>query len=391
MDSDSESHGSVHSDVGQATGHSGGPPLAGQLMAHSGGRTAGGGTLLERRIAHVRRLTKPQLVEECHSVGVAGNINVAKATLVARLVAFYTDRDRQMRLAAGARRSAEAAVAGLVSRPAPPRGGPGDLPIRSPSRPADRGATDGAGSSSRLEAGGATSEPPAAIRAPSPSPSHSPSPPPGKRPRATAPPFQPITSPRGQGSPHAQRLLPPHRRSIPEPLDARRRSHAAASVRPARLDELLELQSELRRRNVCLRGLADAAAEDAGALEGKVAAAVEQLAGQHVAVDDCVRVGRYNPDRPRPVIVRFAKLEDKLQVLRGKAVLYTAACPEALKGIRVYHDLSTGQLDWKRRLRGAYEYYLGAGIRAVWRRGYRLFVLIDGLWTEFYSDTVLVR
>ena len=160
------------------------------------------------------------------------------------------------------------------------------------------------------------------------------------------------------------------------------------------MDELLELQSELRRRNICLRGLADDAAEGAegaGGLEGKVAAAVEQLAGRHVTVADCVRVGRYNPDRPRPVIVRFEKLEDKLHVLRGKAVLYTAACPEALKGIRVYHDLSTGQLDWKRRLRGAYEYYLGAGIRAVWRRGYRLFVLIDGLWTEFYSDTVLVR
>ena len=37
----------------------------------------------------VRALRKPELVEECHRVGVAGNINVAKATLQSRLLAYY--------------------------------------------------------------------------------------------------------------------------------------------------------------------------------------------------------------------------------------------------------------------------------------------------------------
>ena len=176
-----------------------------------------------------------------------------------------------------------------------------------------------------------------------------------------------------------------------DPLDARRRSHAAASVRPARLDELLELQAELRRRQLCLRGLEDAAAEGAGDLARKVERVVERLVGRAVPVADCVRVGRYNPDRPRPVILRFDRLEDKVDVLRGKSVVYTAACPADLRGIRVYHDLSAAQLEWKRRLRGAYDYYLGVGVRVVWRRGYRLFALLDGKWTEFYSASVLTH
>ena len=118
---------------------------------------------------------------------------------------------------------------------------------------------------------------------------------------------------------------------------------------------------------------------------------VERLVGRAVPVADCVRVGRYNPDRPRPVILRFDRLEDKVAVLRAKSVVYTAACPADLQGLRVYHDLSAAQLDWKRRLRGAYEYYLGVGVRVVWRRGYRLFALLEGKWTEFYSASVLTH
>ena len=103
---------------------------------------------------------------------------------------------------------------------------------------------------------------------------------------------------------------------------------------------------------------------------------------------DAYRVGRFHRDRPRPIIVRFANLETKLQVLRSKGVLYGAACPPELQGLRVYHDLSPGQLDWKRKLRGSYEQLLGLGIRVVFRRGYRLFALLGGTWTEFFPSSV---
>ena len=118
---------------------------------------------------------------------------------------------------------------------------------------------------------------------------------------------------------------------------------------------------------------------------------VERLVGQAVPVADYVRVGRYNPDRPRPVILRFNRLEEKVAVLRAKSVVHTTAWPADLQGIQVYHNLSAAQLEWKRRLRGAYEYYLGVGVRVVWRRGYQLFALLDGRWTEFYSASVLTH
>ena len=59
--------------------------------------------------------------------------------------------------------------------------------------------------------------------------------------------------------------------------------------------------------------------------------------------------------------------------------------------LRLYHDLSTGQLDWKRRLRAAYDAFLEAQVRVVWRRGYRLFALLEGTWVEFYPQSALVH
>lgn len=299
--------------------------------------------MLERRIAAVVSSTKPRLVEECHNVGVTGNINVPKATLVARLIAFYRAQAREMAALIAApqgRRSEAVAAAGAFLPIDQSLAVPRRLPVRSSARVAARGAADVPGSSSH-------EAPPASPRlaAPLPStpPSRSPSPPPGKRLRSEATPFSPATSPRCQGSPDPRRLVPLHARVILDPLDARRRSHASAAVRPARLDELLELQSDVRRRQLCLRGLADSVAEGASDLAGMV--------GRPIAVADCVRAGRYKPDRPRPVILRFATLAEKLEVLRAKSVLYTEACPAQLRGIHVYHDLSGSQLDWKSTLR----------------------------------------
>ena len=91
---------------------------------------------------------------------------------------------------------------------------------------------------------------------------------------------------------------------------------------------------------------------------------------------------------------------DKVRVLRGKGKLYGGRITDLLDewatengGVPVclYHDLSAGQLDWKRRLRGAYDAFLEAQIRVVWRRGYRLFALLEGTWVEFYPQSALVH
>ena len=96
-----------------------------------------------------------------------------------------------------------------------------------------------------------------------------------------------------------------------DPVDVRRRSHAAALARPARIDELLELQGELRRPQCCLRGLVDTHDETEEELRGRVEAVVRELveeAGTYdgeAIVSDCWRVGRYAPERHRPVIIHF--------------------------------------------------------------------------------------
>ena len=89
-----------------------------------------------------------------------------------------------------------------------------------------------------------------------------------------------------------------------DPVTARRRSHAAASARPARIDELLELHGELRRWQVCLRGLVDCHDETAEELRLRVEAVVAELVAEadtydgEAVVSDCWRVGRYSPERP---------------------------------------------------------------------------------------------
>ena len=187
-----------------------------------------------------------------------------------------------------------------------------------------------------------------------------------------------------------------------DPVDARRRSHAAASARPARIDELLELHGELRRWQCCLRGLPDWHDETPEELRGRVEVVVAELVDPDdgvAVVSDCWRVGRYAPERPRPVIIRFQRMYDKVAALRGKGVLYGEGLSDVLKEwveesgvpLRLYHDMSAGQLDWKRRLRGAYDTFLEANTRVVWRRGYRLFALLEGTWVEFYPHSALVH
>ena len=173
-------------------------------------------------------------------------------------------------------------------------------------------------------------------------------------------------------------------------MEERRRSHGAAAIRPARLDELLELQSELRRRQVCLRGLPDSPSEPAEELARTVALVLETLVGPAVPVADCWRVGRFAPGRPRPVILRFEGLGENIAVLRCKGQLYGNDVGDCLRGLRLYHDLSPLQLSWKRGLRDRFDGFLKDHVRVVWRRGYRLFALLKGSWVEFFPPSALV-
>ena len=142
-----------------------------------------------------------------------------------------------------------------------------------------------------------------------------------------------------------------------DPVDARRRSHAAASARPARIDELLELHGELRRWQVCLRGLVNCHDEMEAELRSRVEAVVAEFVAEadsydgDAIVSDCWRVGRYAPERPRPVIIRCQRMCDKVRALRGKGKLYGGGMDDLQNEwmgengglpVRLYHDLSAG-------------------------------------------------
>ena len=101
-------------------------------------------------------------------------------------------------------------------------------------------------------------------------------------------------------------------------------------------------------------------------------------------------MGRFAAGRPRPVILKFRTLGEKVELLQSKGRLYAADCPRELQGMRIYHDLSAAQLSWKLQLKEAFEWFLGAGVRAIWRRGYRLFAFLEGSWEEFVPLTALV-
>ena len=163
-----------------------------------------------------------------------------------------------------------------------------------------------------------------------------------------------------------------------------------AFVHPVCLDELLVLQGEQCRDNLCVCSVPDGVRETAEELVGKLGTVLAHSLVEVVLVQDCYRVGRFSPDWPRPVIVHFPTADAKVAVLLGKGALYHPECPEALHLIRVYHDLSVHQLNWKLQLWKAHDTLLALGICPVWGKGYRLFVLLEGIWTEFYPTSALV-
>ena len=77
-----------------------------------------------------------------------------------------------------------------------------------------------------------------------------------------------------------------------------------------------------------MHGLVDCHDETEAELRSRVEAVVAELveeAGTYdgpAIVSDCWRVGRYAPERPRPVIIRFQRMCDKIAALRGKGILY---------------------------------------------------------------------
>ena len=56
-------------------------------------------------------------------------------------------------------------------------------------------------------------------------------------------------------------------------------------------------------------------------IAAKLGTVLGALTGGPTPIRDCYRVGRFNPDRPRPVIVCFHLADAKMTVLCAKGVL----------------------------------------------------------------------
>lgn len=328
-----------------------------------------------RRIATLTASKKVDLLRECRRLEVTGNHNTPKRVLLRRLVA-HLHRSR----ADGRRSDVGGASTVLTALPVPPCGdrstvGPRSRPSRSPSPSHGTKDVDMAAASTLAEA----------LR---PLPTDQPSST-GRQKRPAA--LNPNAS-------EFQREPPLRRRRQSEVYEAdiaaRRRSNALASVRPARLDELLATHSDLRRLNVCIRGLPELSTtpEDASRaeLENATEALLRELTGSDVVIRSVYRVGRISSTRPRPIIAELPDVASKVLVLRAKRVLYAPDCPASLQSIRIYHDLSPLQMDWKIRLRSAYDFFKAHDIRVIWRNGYRLLAFVDGQWTEYFPSACLI-
>ena len=120
-----------------------------------------------------------------------------------------------------------------------------------------------------------------------------------------------------------------------------------------------------------------------------MALVLETLVRRAVPVADCWRVGRFMQGRPRPVILRFAGVGEKIKVLCSKGRLYGNEVGGCLRGLRLCHDLSALQLSWKRGLREVFDGFLRDHVRVVWCQGYCLFALLEGSWVEFFLPSAL--
>ena len=171
-------------------------------------------------------------------------------------------------------------------------------------------------------------------------------------------------------------------------------SNAYASVRPAHLDELLATHAEMCHLNVRLRRLPDCVNETEEDIASWVRQVLRTLVGAGVSFCECYRIGRFAGSRPRPVIICFTKLNDKICVLRTKSTLYDYKnCPGGVGfcNLRIYHDVSPLQLDWKLRLRAVFENFRAHGTRVIWRNGYHLMAFLEGVWAEYVPNSILTR
>lgn len=79
-------------------------------------------------------------------------------------------------------------------------------------------------------------------------------------------------------------------------------------------------------------------------LAGKLGTVLGTLPSGALPVRDCYCIKRFSLDRPRLVIVRFHTADAKVAFFHTKGVLYRSECPEALRSIRVYHNLCNSSI-----------------------------------------------
>ena len=324
---------------------------------------------LARRVGQLTTANKHKLVAECRRLGIPGNINVVRRTLQRRIVAHLNGLRRAVDEADDA--SKQARLDALFAATS------GDLHAEDHGRPSSSGA-GGARPDRTISADDAAAITPMDLEA---------------SPEREKRPGQPLPLQCDETDEPAARR---RRRTgfFTAQIEARRRSNAHASVRPARLDELLATHAEMRRLNVCLRGLPESLRGTEEELRATVERVLRTLVGADVSFHKCCHVGRVTTLRPRPVIIAFTKLGDKIRVLRAKGALYDAEnCPggPAFRQLRVYHDLSPLQLDWKLQLKNTFDDFRAHGARVIWRNGYRLMVFQDGIWNEYVPESALAR
>ena len=219
-------------------------------------------TVLGLRTSQLSTANKRKLIVECRRLGLPGNMNIARRTLQRRILAHLNDLRRAVDDADDA--SMMGRLDALLAATS------GDLHAEDHGRPSSSGV-GGARPDRTISADVAAAITPMDLEA---------------SPEREKRPGQPLPLPRDETDEPAARR---RRRTgfFTAQIEARRRSNAHASVRPARLDELLATHAEMRRLNVCLRGLPESLRGTEEELRATVERVLRTLVGADVSFREC--------------------------------------------------------------------------------------------------------
>lgn len=89
-------------------------------------------------------------------------------------------------------------------------------------------------------------------------------------------------------------------------------------------ERIINLEREVRKRNLVMRGILDKEGEKEGETRDKVSAVMQKIGVNFdikEELDEVRRIGKYNPQKKRPVLIKLTREATRARILRNTKVL----------------------------------------------------------------------